>query len=329
MAFRFGDFMRGVTAGTGRQDKSWLGAFASGYNSIKDNEAYNKGIEQINAGDWTGGVNTIAERDPETALGLAQYKQKADDAFALQQARDAARNQLTPYQQEMLALKRQQVAQSGGSNPFASKNEFINLMGIRNNPEVWDKLPDDQKALVNARLSYMSNAPENIYDTSYQRKAGSLQAEKEGKAVENAELSQQQQNTLSNAISLVDSLPDNLFMPYSDITSGIGTITGGKFGMSDEENEQYGYLERTIGSIENDLIAKARSKGQSGINTIAEIRQAAKGLQLGRGKNRLKGALTAMYEIEKRLDAMPTVKQSTQQTDYSSASDDDILQGLR
>lgn len=177
MAFRFGDFMRGVTAGTGTQDKSWLGAFASGYNSIKDNEAYNKGIEQINAGDWMGGVNTIAQRDPETALGLAQYKQKADDALALQQAKDAARNQLTPYQQEMLALKKQQLAQGGESNPFNSKNEFINLMGIRNNPQVWDSLPDDQKALVNARLNYMSNNPDNAYDISYQKKRGSAQAD--------------------------------------------------------------------------------------------------------------------------------------------------------
>jgi hypothetical protein len=77
----------------------------------------------------------------------------------------------------MLALKRQQLAQGGESNPFNSKNEFINLMGIRNNPQVWDSLPDDQKALVNARLNYMSNNPDNAYDISYQRKRGSAQAD--------------------------------------------------------------------------------------------------------------------------------------------------------
>jgi hypothetical protein len=200
-------------------------------------------------------------------------------------------------------------------------------MGIRNNPQVWDSLPDDQKALVNSRLSYMSNAPENLYDISYQKKAGALQAQKEGKDIENAALSQQQQSTLSSAINLVDELPDNLFMPYSEYTSGLGVLTGGKLGMSREENEKYGNLERTIGSIENDLIAKARSKGQTGINTIAEIRQAAKGLQLGRGKDRLRGALKAMYNIEKKLDAMPSMNTSIK--DYSNASDDDILQGLR
>lgn len=139
------------------------------------------GLEQIQSGDWEGGVNTIAQTDPDTALGLAQYKQEADDKIALQQAKmqqeAELRNTLTPYQQEILALKRQQLAQGGESNPFKSKNEFINLMGIRNNPQVWDSLPDDQKALVNARLNYMSNNPDNAYDISYQRKRGSAQAD--------------------------------------------------------------------------------------------------------------------------------------------------------
>ena len=150
---------------------------ANAFLQKRRNEGLASGLSQIQSGDWEGGINTIADTDPNTALGLVQYKQKQDDAIALQQMKDAARNQLTPYQQEMLALKRQQLAQSGSDNPFNSKNEFINLMGIRNNPQVWDSLPDDQKALVNARLSYMSNAPENAYDISYQKKRGSAQAD--------------------------------------------------------------------------------------------------------------------------------------------------------
>lgn len=314
--------MRGLASGS----DSGLGSFAKPYVQGRTQDALNKGIGQIQEGDWNGGISTIGEWSPETAMNLAQYKQKADDAMNIAQMKIAADNAITPYQREMLALKRQEMAQ-GQSNPFNSKNEFINLMGIRNNPQVWDSLPDDQKALVNARLNYMSNNPENVYDTSYQKKAGSLQAQKEGKDIENAILSQQQQGTLSDAINLVDELPDNLFMPYSDITSGLGVLTRGKVGMTREENEKYGNLERTIGSIENDLIAKARSKGQTGINTIAEIRQAAKGLQLGRGKDRLRGALKAMYDIEKKLDAIPTM--NTQTRDYSNSTDDEILQGLR
>ena len=173
MAFSFNKFMRGLASGS----DSGLGSFAKPYVEGKTQDALNKGIGQIQEGDWNGGISTIGEWSPDTALGLAQYKQKSDDAFALQQMKDAARNQLTPYQQEMLTLKRQQIAQGGESNPFNSKNEFINLMGIRNNPQVWDSLPDDQKALVNARLNYMSNNPDNAYDISYQRKRGSAQAD--------------------------------------------------------------------------------------------------------------------------------------------------------
>ncbi len=289
------------------------------------------GLEQINSGDWESGLNTIAQKSPDTALSLMQYKQKADDAFALEQMKEQARNTITPYQQEMLNIQRQRLAQSqaGESNPFSSNNEFLRLLGIRNNEKLWEKLSDEEKSAIGARINYLSNAPENIYEKSYQGQRGKDVAKQEMTDIQNAQQSQQQQQNLSNAINLVDTLPDNLFMPYADISSGIGTISKGKFGMSPEENEQYGYLERTIGSIENDLIAKARSKGQSGINTIAEIRQAAKGLQLGRGKQRLKGALQAMYNIEKRLDAMPTVMTPINNTqDYSNVSDDDILQGL-
>lgn len=139
------------------------------------------GLEQIQSGDWEGGVNTIAQTDPDTALDLAQYKQQSDDRMALQQVKmqqeAELRNTMTPYQQAMLSLKQQQIAQGGSDNPFNSKNEFINLMGIRNNPQVWDSLPDDQKVLVNARLNYMSNNPDNAYDISYQRKRGSAQAD--------------------------------------------------------------------------------------------------------------------------------------------------------
>lgn len=87
------------------------------------------GLEQINSGDWEGGVNTIAQTDPDTALGLAQYKQQSDDKMALQQAKmqqeAELRNTLTPYQQEMLALKRQQLAQNGDDTGSIKNIEYL------------------------------------------------------------------------------------------------------------------------------------------------------------------------------------------------------------
>ena len=168
----FDNAMKGIASGN-----SPLSAGARGWNAVKDQDAYKRGITQINSGDWKGGVNTIAERNPEVALGLAQYKQKADDALTLQQARDAARNQLTPYQQEMLSLKRQQLAQGGESNPFSGKNEFIQLNGIISNPDIFNKLSEDTQSALIARRNYLANAPENVFDVSYQKKRGSAQAD--------------------------------------------------------------------------------------------------------------------------------------------------------
>lgn len=258
------------------------------------------GLEQIQGGDWEGGVNTIAQTDPDTALGLAQYKQESDDKIALQQMKNAARNQLTPYQQEMLALKRQQLAQGGESNPFNSKNEFINLMGIRNNTQVWDSLPDDQKALVNARLNYMSNAPENIYDTSYQKKAGSLQAEKEGKQEEAFNVAS---NQTENIKSLIGDIKANkgLLGVYSPVRVAAARYTNGIIGYSPEELEKRGNIIRRLSEIQNSIIQKARAAGQVGINTLAEIEQATKGLNEASSDQEIIGALEAINNSEQRL----------------------------
>ena len=300
------DFMRGLTAGiqsTQNGNSGLITGMTSGYNAVKDNSAYQKGIEQIQGGDWDSGVKTIAERNPEVALGLAQYKQKQDDAMNMAQMKIAAdiqnRNTLTPYQQEMLALKRQQLAQ-GESNPFNSKNEFINLMGIRNNQQVWDSLPDDQKALVNARLNYMSNNPENIYDTSYQKKAGFLQAQREGEQAQALEASENQAGNIDRLISDISQNKDLLGI-YSAPRAGLARLTMGQAGYTPEQMEKRGSLIRQLGEIQNSIIQKARAAGQVGINTISEIRQATKGIDENTSAEEIIGALQYMKEKEQDL----------------------------
>lgn len=113
------------------------------------------GLEQIQGGDWEGGVNTIAQTDPDTALGLAQYKQQSDDRMALQQAKmqqeAELRNQLTPYQQEMLALKQQQVAQANNSNydPTGNMKDVQFLVGQGYSPEEATKMVFNKSSVVN------------------------------------------------------------------------------------------------------------------------------------------------------------------------------------
>lgn len=192
-------------------------------------------------------------------------------------------------------------AGANGSNLFGT-TPVGNALTITSNPQ---NFTEEQ---VKWAENYLKNGDyDYIYNKSYNQTAGSAAAKQQAQDIQNSIQSQQQQQNLSEAINLVTDAPDNLFRPDAAISSMIG-VYGGDFGigMSPEDQAQYGNIERTVGSIENDLIAKARSKGQTGINTISEIRQAAKGLQLGRGKQRLIGALQAMKRIEERLDKMPT-----------------------
>lgn len=147
VSFSFDRFMRGLASGS----DSGLGSFAKPYVQVKTQDALNKGIGQIQEGDWNGGISTIGEWSPDTALGLAQYKQKSDDAFALQQMKDAARNQLTPYQQEMLALKRQQLAQANNpdSDPTGNMKDVQFLVGQGYSPEEATKMVFNKSSVVN------------------------------------------------------------------------------------------------------------------------------------------------------------------------------------
>lgn len=108
---------------------SGVDKLANAFLQKRRNEGLASGLSQIQGGDWEGGVNTIAETDPNTALGLVQYKQKQDDAMNMAQMKIAAdiqnRNTLTPYQQEMLALKRQQLAQNGGGTGSIKNIEYL------------------------------------------------------------------------------------------------------------------------------------------------------------------------------------------------------------
>lgn len=129
VSFDFNRFMRGLASGT----DSGLGSFAKPYVQTRTQDAYNKGIGQIQQNDWEGGLNTIGEWAPDTALALAQAKKKADDTFALEQmkeqAQERARNTITPYQQAMLGLARQRLAQGGNGTGSIQNIEYLIKQG--------------------------------------------------------------------------------------------------------------------------------------------------------------------------------------------------------
>lgn len=221
---------------------SGVDKIANAYAVKKRNQGLSSGLQQIQSGNWESGIKTIAEQDPEVALGLAQYKQKSDDAIALQQMKNEQANQITPYQQAMIDIQQKRLEKSGeitpyqerylnylenkdkqeDNNPFSSQNEFINLLGIRNNAEVWDKLPDDQKSLIDARLNYLSNNPENIYETKYQGQLGKRTADIE--TTGDIEQQKQQAKLLSGDIdayqNMISKMPE--LEQTVDVLSNLG-----------------------------------------------------------------------------------------------------------
>lgn len=253
-------------------------------------------------------------RKERAAYGLAAYKNNlANIAANAERERENAQldNALASgliTEAEYNQRKRMQILGDivNGGDGKGSKYEFQSLLRETESPE-FEQKPEVYKNLVRARLNYLSNAPENIFAKSYQGQRGKDVAAQEAANMQNAIENQQQYGKVDNAIALVESLPDDMFKPYTAASGYVGALTDGNVGMSAQDQQAYGELERTIGSLQNDLLQKARSKGQTGINTMSEIRQATKGLQYDRGKARLLGALKQLQSIEYKLDAMPTM----------------------
>ena len=82
-----------------------------------------------------------------------------------------------------------------------------------------------------------------------------------------------------------------------------------------------GSVVRSLGEIQNGLIAEAKGAGQSGINTIAEIRQATKGLDENSSKGEILGALKAMQDSIDRMRARMNKKDEQQQPQIINYTD--------
>lgn len=234
MAGFFDRFMTGLAGGTGP-----LSSFAKSYNTTLDNEAYKRGVEQINSGDWQSGVNTIAERNPDVALGLAQYKQKSDDAIALQQIKNEQANQITPYQERYLKYLEGKTDTSGSGGGFGRTTAGLALSIIQN-PQNYDesalkwaenylasnslqyatdKAFGTEQAKGNAQLGYK---PQLSYETGYQAQKGKKIADIE--TAGNIEKEKQQAKFLSSDIdayqNMVSKMPE--LEQTVDVLSNLG-----------------------------------------------------------------------------------------------------------
>lgn len=222
MAGFFNRLMKGLASGT-----SPLSSFAQSYNSVLDNEAYKKGVEQINSGDWQSGVNTIAERNPEVALGLVNKK--------IEQERE---NQITPYQERYLSYL-EGKNNTSGSGGFGKTTAGLALSILQNPDEYdasaleWarnqlasnsiqyatDKAFGTEQAKGKAQLEYK---PQLSYETGYQGQMGKRKADIE--TTGDIEQQKQQAKLLSGDIdtyqNMISKMPE--LEQTVDVLSNLG-----------------------------------------------------------------------------------------------------------
>lgn len=236
-----------------------------------------------------------AQYDPQ---GLMKYKQgleAADREEAFQKYLLNARQQNAI---ELEGLKNKNAMDrlnaTGGQGGFGKSTAGLAL-SILSNPN--DFTPE-QQAWATQYLA--KDNPQNIYESAMQRQAGSLAAKSASEKKEKEEISQNQSEAIDRLISDIDANPDLLgvYSPYKAMAS---RLTGGALGYSKEELENRGDLIRQVGAIQNNILAEARAAGQTGINTMAEIRQATKGLDENSSSEEIKGALRALKKAKNKL----------------------------
>lgn len=182
----------------------------------------------------------------------------------------------------------------------SAKGETLQALALVNDPNTPEPIKKAAQALIDVR----TKDPNTTYTTSYNTTRGKNDADEEQKKEEKQRTAEQTASDLGDTISFVESLPESIVGPYAGVADITGALTTGDLGFSDEEQMLKGELDRRIGEIENKIIAVARQNGQTGINTMAEIKQAAKGIASAKSKFSLLGALKHMHNLEQKYIQM-------------------------
>lgn len=156
--------------------------------------------------------------------------------------------------------------------------------------------------------------PEIEAETIAAKKQAEQKIESEKKQVE----SQIRQNQIDDLMVDVTTNKD-LLRPYSGASATVGAWTGGVVGMSEADRIKRGELLRGVADIKNNLIARAKAQGQSGINTATEIEQATKGIDSGDYAT-LIGGLNALKKYEKEISRLEQQKSKTSNVEAPAKS---------
>lgn len=236
-----------------------------------------------------------AQYDP---IGLMKYKQDLDNQDREEAFQKYLLNTRHQNALELEDIKNKNILDrlnaAGGQGGFGKSTAGLAL-SILSNP---DDFTSEQQSWATRYLS--KDNPLNIYESAMQKQAGTLAAKAKSEKKEKEEISQNQSNAIDRLISDIDANPDLLgvYSPYKAMAS---RLTGGALGYSKKELENRGDLIRQVGAIQNNILAEARAAGQTGINTMAEIRQATKGIDENSSSEEIKGALRALKKAKDKI----------------------------
>ena len=208
----------------------------------------------------------------QNALGLASYKNKLDMALARMKGGQGT----TKQQNYEWLLGQGYTPEQAMAMTFGSGTEAVG------------------GALVSGDLGFKGL-------NAYEAEKGKQLAQQEAKQAENI---QQFSSSMENIKELQNQIRKDpsvfgIQSIYKVPISRVGALTGNESAQDYLINRGNAY--RQLGNIKNDLIAKAKASGQSGINTAKEIEQATAGLNENSSPEEILGALDAMYKSTSRL----------------------------
>lgn len=282
-----------------KEQEDWgqvISQFLKDYKNQQNEQAL---IDALQSGDQEAIDKAAAAYNPQGFYDSMQRIRASRENFDQQKELAAINN--------AAALERiKQTYANKGNGGFGNTKTGL-IMTVLSNPENYAPEVVQMAQYEASRLS-----PEGNFELAYQKKKGSKQAESEFEKAANAYASSQRASNLQDVLSEVQGMDRRMFTPVGEVQAKIGQI-GDVFGasnlggMSETDRTQRAALDRAITDIGQDLIAKAKSKGQAGINTVAEINRILGSLSMTGGKAELIGSLQRLLEQEQILNSMDTV----------------------
>ena len=287
-------------------NKAILGAIDSYYSITgeerkRDEEDRKKGLKQnladaIKSGDVTSINNAYAQLDP---AGYVDYLNRIKANREASDLDFARKKELLDIQnQNAMGLARLKDALGGTPTSAARNYEYLKRQGLSDNDAMAIAFGGNTEAVGGALASgNLGSKGMRAYDAA----KGKAMAEQEAKRAETESATNISLNNISDLESQIKKDPSVFGIQsfYKLPIARVGALTGNESAQDYLVNRGNAY--RQLGNIKNDLIAKAKAAGQSGINTAREIEQATAGLSENSSPEEILGALSAMRQSAQDL----------------------------